>query len=83
MSNEEWRERIVMNSAVMAGKPIIKGTRLTVDFIVGLLADGASVEEIVTEYDGLTLEDIKACLLFASRSCPPPAAYGTSPSALR
>jgi uncharacterized protein (DUF433 family) len=73
MSDEEWWQRIVVNSAVMAGKPVIKGTRLTVDFIVGLLANGASVEEIVKEYDGLTLEDINACLHFASRSCPPPA----------
>ena len=49
-------------------KPVIKGTRLTVEYVLNLLAHGSSFEEILQEYDGLTLEDIKACLLFATRS---------------
>jgi uncharacterized protein (DUF433 family) len=52
----------------MAGKPIIRGTRLTVPYLLGLLAHGATVDEIVEEYVGLTIEDIQASLLFASRS---------------
>ena len=44
------------------------GTRLTVEYIINLLAHGASVEEILKEYDGLTLEDIQAYLLFATKS---------------
>jgi len=61
-------ERIVLNLKVMAGKPVIRGTRLTVEYILNLLAHGATVEEILEEYDGLTQEDIRACLLFATKS---------------
>jgi len=61
-------ERIVLNPKVMAGKPVIRGTRLTVEFILNLLAHAATVEEILEEYDGLTQEDIQACLLFAAKS---------------
>jgi len=52
----------------MVGKPVIQGTRLTVEYILNLLAHGATVAEILEEYDGLTQEDIHACLLFATRS---------------
>jgi uncharacterized protein (DUF433 family) len=68
MANHELLGRIVVNPKVMVGKPVIKGTRLTVHFILGLLAHGASFEEILNEYDGLTKEDIQACLLFASQT---------------
>ena len=61
-------ERITVNPAVMVGKPIIQGTRLTVEYIVGLLAHGATKEEILDEYNGLTAEDIYACLLFAAKA---------------
>jgi uncharacterized protein (DUF433 family) len=52
----------------MAGKPVIKGTRLTVEFILNLLAHGATTNEILEEYDGLKLEDVQACLHFAGES---------------
>ena len=52
----------------MVGKPVVAGTRLTVEYILNLLAHGATPEEILGEYDGLTLEDIQACLLFATKS---------------
>ena len=68
MKAEKLLERITLNSNVMTGKPVIKGTRLTVQFILGLLAHGASVKEILAEYKGLTREDIQACLLFATES---------------
>ena len=68
MSDKELLERITLDPEVMVGKPVIKGTRLTVDFILNLLAHGASEEEIIDEYDGLTKEDIQACFLFATRS---------------
>lgn len=58
-------QRIAIDRAVMAGKPVIRGTRLTVEFIVGLLAHGSTPEEIVAEYPGLQPEDIRACLLSA------------------
>jgi uncharacterized protein (DUF433 family) len=68
MSNQELLSRITINSSVMVGKPVIKGTRLTVQFILGLLAHGASYEEILSEYEGLSREDILACILFASQT---------------
>ena len=68
MADERLLERITMNPKVMTGKPVIRGTRLTVEYILNLLAHGATVAEILEEYDGLTREDIQACLLFASRS---------------
>lgn len=68
MTDDQLLERISFDSEVMAGKPVIRGTRLTVEYVVNLLAHGASVEEILDEYQGLTREDIQACLLFAARS---------------
>jgi uncharacterized protein (DUF433 family) len=66
MTDQDLLERIVANPRVMAGKPVIKGTRLTVEYILNLMAHGATPEEILAEYDGLTQEDIQACLLFAT-----------------
>ena len=66
MRNETLLERIVVDPRVMVGKPIIRGTRLTVEYILNLLAHGATVEEILEEYQGLTEDDIKACLLFTA-----------------
>ncbi len=68
MNDENLLERITLNPKVMVGKPVIRGTRLTVEFILNLLAHGATTAEILDEYDGLTLEDIQACLLFAKES---------------
>ncbi len=62
----QWRDRIVVNPEVLVGKPVIKGTRLAVEFIVGLLAQGWSEKEILENYPGLTREDILACLGYAS-----------------
>ena len=58
-------DRIMIDPKVMVGKPVIKGTRLTVQFILGLLAQGMTTEEILDEYNKLTKEDILACLTFA------------------
>ncbi|MBL8220168.1 MAG: DUF433 domain-containing protein [Bryobacterales bacterium] len=68
MKDSELLERIVLDPEVMAGKPVIRGTRLTVEYVMGLLAHGASESEILEEYDGLSSEDIQACLLFAAKS---------------
>ena len=65
MSNEELLKRIEIDPNLMVGKPVIKGTRLTVEFILNLLAHGSSQQEIFDEYDGLRGEDIQACLLFS------------------
>lgn len=66
MSTQLLLDRIEINPKVLAGKPIIKGTRLSVQFIVGLLGQGVTMEEILQEYYRLTKEDILACLVFAS-----------------
>ena len=68
MKDQELLERITVNPKVMVDKPIIRGTRLTVEYILNLLAHGATVTEIVSEYNGLTKEDIQACILFATKS---------------
>ena len=68
MIEREILNRITTNPKVMAGKPTIKCTRLTVEYILNLLAHGATVIEILEEYEGLVEADIRACLLFASRS---------------
>jgi uncharacterized protein (DUF433 family) len=68
MNENELLRRIVVDPSVMVGKPIIKNTRLTVEFVLNLLGHGATVQEIVKEYKGLTNEDVQACILFASKS---------------
>ncbi len=65
MGSDELLRRIVIDSQIMVGKPVIKVTRLTVQFILGLLAQGMSSEEIVQEYSNLTKDDVLACLTFA------------------
>jgi len=66
MKEQQLLERITLNPKVMVGKPVIRGTRLTVEYILNLLAHGATETEILQEYDGLVQEDIQACLLFAA-----------------
>ncbi len=68
MKDEQLLGRIVLDPKIMVGKPVIRGTRLTVDFILNLLAHGATEKEILTEYKGLTEEDIRACFLFATKA---------------
>ncbi len=60
--------RIVTNQKILGGKPIIKDTRLSVEFILNLLASGASKQEIIIDYPHITVEDIHACLLYAANS---------------
>lgn len=61
-----WQERIIINPEILVGKPVIKGTRLSVEFVIDLLAQGWSEADILRNYPGLTQEDIKACLSYAS-----------------
>lgn len=63
----EFRQRVVSNPDVLTGKPIIAGTRLSVQFIVGLLAKGVTHEDILKEYPYITEEGIRACLGYASQ----------------
>jgi uncharacterized protein (DUF433 family) len=65
MTDQELLQRIVINPKVMVGKPVIQGTRLTVEYILNFLAHGASMDEIITEYRDLTKDDIRACIYLA------------------
>ena len=68
MTDKSLLARITSDPRTLAGKPIVRGTRLSVEFILNLLAHGATREEILSEYEGLLPEDLAACLLFASKS---------------
>ena len=68
LNQKKLLDRITFDPKVMAGKPVIKGTRLTVQFILEIIADGASLEDITKEYKGLTKEDVIACICYASEA---------------
>ncbi len=75
-----WSERIEINPAVLTGKPVIRGTRLSVDFIVGLLALGWTHADILRNYPGVTQEDIVACLQYASETLQSEKVYPLTPA---
>lgn len=62
----DWHGRIEFNPEVLAGKPVVRGTRLSVEFIVDLLAQGWTEEAILKSYPSLAADDIRACLQYAS-----------------
>ncbi len=66
--HKEYKERIIIDPGILVGKPIIKGTRLAVELIIDLLANGWTKDEILRNYPGLIQEDIQACLAYASQS---------------
>ncbi len=61
----EWRGRIIVDPAVLVGKPVVKGTRLAVELVLDLLASGWTQDQILANYPGLTPEDIRACVAYA------------------
>jgi len=64
----DWKEHIVIDPGILVGKPVIKGTRLAVEFIIDLLAQGWTEKDILRNYPGITREDIQACLAYASET---------------
>ena len=58
MTDRQLLERIALNPDVMVGKPVIRGTRLTVEYILNLLGHGDTITDILEEYEGLTAGDI-------------------------
>lgn len=60
--------RIVIDPKIMVGKPVIKGTRITVELILGLLGQGATYDDILRGYHHISREDLYACLLFAQQA---------------
>lgn len=63
---EDLLKRIVVDPRVMAGKPVVRGTRITVDLILELLAAGMSPEEVAEDY-GISVDDVRAALLYAAK----------------
>ena len=68
METSELLKRIEVDPKVMAGKPVIRGTRVPVDLILDMLAEDVPTEEILREYPDLSREDIRAALAYASAS---------------
>jgi len=68
VSETELYKRIVVNPAILGGKPIIRGQRLAVEHVLGLLAAGTTFEELLADYEWLEREDIFACLEYAHRA---------------
>jgi uncharacterized protein (DUF433 family) len=66
-----WQDRIAINLEILAGKPVIRGTRLAVEFIVELRSEGWTDEEIMENYPGICVDDIQACLAYDAHSCQP------------
>lgn len=65
-SPSDLLSRIAVNPKILVGKPVIRGTRISVEFVIDLLASGWTTEQILEEYDHLEAEDIRACLAYAS-----------------
>ncbi len=74
-NNQDPMERIAVNPKIMGGKPVVKGTRVTVEQILRLMAQGLSVEEILKDYPHLCREDISAVLLYAAKLADEEEAY--------
>jgi uncharacterized protein (DUF433 family) len=80
-----YHDRIVRDPEILAGKPTIKGTRIPVDLVLAHLARNPNVGDLFADYPRLTMEDVRACLAFASELVqregwyPPTPAHTTSP----
>ncbi len=66
MKDVKWQDFIATDPAIMVGKPVIKGTRITVELVVEKLGYGQSIDEIIADYPHLSREAIYACLRFAA-----------------
>jgi uncharacterized protein (DUF433 family) len=63
-----WQDRINIDPRILVGKPVVRGTRLAVEFIIDLLAQGWTEQQILDSYPGLVHDDIAACLKYASET---------------
>jgi uncharacterized protein (DUF433 family) len=73
-----WQKHIVVDPAVLTGKPVVKGTRLAVEFVLGLLAQGWTEADILRNYPGLTHESILACMAYAQARLSEEKVYATA-----
>ena len=63
-----WQDYITIDPDILVGKPVINGTCLSIDFVLGLFAQGWSEAEILRNYPGITVTDLRACFAYASES---------------
>ena len=68
----DWRNRIVVDPKILVGKPVVRGTRISVQFVIERLACGWTVEDVLRSYPHLTAADIRACLAYAHAAANPP-----------
>lgn len=68
MTEDEVIQRITVDPAIFGGKPIIRGLRMSVEHVLGMLAAGDTTEKLLSEFPFLELADIQACLAYAHRS---------------
>ena len=61
-----WQDHISIDPKILVGKPVVKGTRIAVELVIDLMAQGWSQEQILDNYPNLTAEDVRACLAYAS-----------------
>jgi len=64
--NATWQDRIEIDPARLGGKPVVRGSRITVELVVGMVADGWSEVRILDEYSTLTADDVRACQHYAA-----------------
>lgn len=72
-----WRKHITIDPEVLAGKPVVRGTRLAVDFILGLFASGWTEQQILESYPTLSSEAVRAVFAFAAETLADEALYPT------
>lgn len=77
----DWREHIQSDPKLLGGKPVVRGTRLAVDFILGLLADGWTEQQVLDNYPTLTVEGLRAVFAYAAESLRDEALYPLKPGA--
>jgi uncharacterized protein (DUF433 family) len=62
----KWQDHITVDPKILVGKPVIRNTRIAVEFVVDLLGQGWTIDQVLNEYDHLTREDVQTCLAYAS-----------------
>ena len=75
----DYKERIVTDPKIMVGKPVVAGTRIPVEHVLGRLAENPDLEELFAAYPELTREDVKACLQYAQHAVGRKRERGTAP----
>lgn len=63
----DWKTRIILDPKVLVGKPVIKGTRISVELVIDLLGRGYTTQQVIEQYPHITAEDVQACLAYASQ----------------